>query len=102
VTLPPGGTYQTSTAPIGLPVKYPVPTAEDRQAAIAAAVAICTAMAEQTPGLTVEDLVGDVDPLTVVAVLSVALGAVLDVTLGGEGRSGVLNTMGMRAARGEA
>lgn len=83
-------------------MKYPVPTDEDRQAAVAAAVAICTAMAEQTPGLTVDDLVGDIDPLLVVSVLSVALGAVLEVTLGGDGRSSVLNTMGMRAARGEA
>jgi hypothetical protein len=83
-------------------MKYPVPTAEDRQAAVMVAVAICTAMADQTPGLTVEQLVGDADPLLVVSVLSVALGAVLEVTLGGDGRSSVLNKMGLRAARGEA
>ena len=82
-------------------MKYPVPTAEDRQAGVAAAVAVCTAMADETPGLTVDQLVGDVDPLLVVAVLSAALGAVLKTTLGGDGRSSVLNTMGMSAARGE-
>ncbi|WP_327069258.1 hypothetical protein [Kitasatospora sp. NBC_01302] len=65
--------------------------------ALAAAVALTTATGLQDTGLTVEDLLGDADPLQVVSVLSCALHAALGTVLGADGRTTVLQHLGLGA-----
>lgn len=71
----------------------------DLNPALQVAVAIVTAIDDQAPDVTTTTLVGDIDPIDVVTVLSIALHAALGVTLGSDGRRKVMTALGLEAAR---
>lgn len=67
--------------------------------ALRVAVAVTTAVSSlPAQPIPTADLVGDVDPIHVVRALATALHAVLGVTLGPEGRSVALESIGLAAA----
>lgn len=66
--------------------------------ALLIAVAVTTAAGINPPPVTVEDLVGDRDPMEVVSALGVAWAATLRAVLGDEGRDRVLADIGLAAA----
>lgn len=67
--------------------------------AVGIAVAITTAASLPAGDLSIEELLGDVDPLAVVSVLSVALNATLSIVLGDAGRQSVLQHLALGAAQ---
>ena len=68
-------------------------------AAVATAVAITAATGIEPPITCIEDLLGDTDPLDVLAALGVALNLTLGAALGEHGRADLLARIGIEAAR---
>lgn len=69
---------------------------------LSATVAIVTSASPDLPALPVKDLLGDADPLEVLAVLARALHSTLAVAVGVKGRAAVLRRLGLDAAREES
>jgi hypothetical protein len=78
------------------------PDPASRLRALAAAIAVTTATSYTGNDLSVEELLGDIDPLEVVSVLAAALHAALDLVLGDAGRQSVLQRLALGAAQKDA
>lgn len=79
----------------------PVPTGPPLSPALAAAIAITAATGIGAAEVSTEELLGDVDPTRVLVVLGTFFYSTLGTLLGEEGRTAMLQHMGLDVAREE-